>query len=136
MKQAIMAALAIAIKAKAQDSDLQYDFNFDLILAKEDNKMNPLWKWHIKDGPEVVIKDLDSMIIPNNQVAVLKNTPLEGVKYDYMPIMKGGALQYTVDLSNTDCGCVAGAYAVSIEGGCNPEASFEGEMASPPMESP
>jgi len=48
--------------------------------------------------------------------------------------MKGGALQYKVDLSNTDCGCVAGAYAgayaVSLDSGCNPEADM---MSSKPM---
>jgi len=44
--------------------------------------------------------------------------------------MKGGALKYKVDLSNTDCGCVAGAYAVSLESGCNPEMDM---MSSKPM---
>ena len=119
MKQTLMTALAIAY-ARAQLGglegleDLEYDFNFDLIIGEEDGKMNPLWMWCTKEGPAVNINGYDSMVIPNNQVALLKNTPLDGKIHDYQPVMKGGALQYTVDLSTVDCGCVAGAYAVSI----------------------
>ena len=54
----------------------------------------------------------------------MKKAPIDGSEYAYMPFLKGGAVEYKVDLSNTDCGCVAGAYAMSISGGCDPEASM------------
>ena len=120
MKQTIMTALAIAV-ARAQTDDLEYEFNFDLLLAEENAKMHPFWMYRLKEGPAVAVNNYDSMSIPNNQIALIKKFPIDGAEYNYKPIMKGGALQYTVDLSLSDCGCVAGAYAVSIKGGCDPE---------------
>jgi len=32
----------------------------------------------------------------------------------------GGNFEFNVDVSSVACGCVAGAYAVKIEGDCNP----------------
>ena len=37
------------------------------------------------------------------------------------PAIRGGALEYTVDLSNFGCGCVAGVYAVAVNDFCNNE---------------
>ena len=111
-----MAALAITVSRAQTTRELEYDSNFDSlpIVTKMDNTINPLWVWDSKEGPAIDFNNFDSMIIPNNQVALMKDVPMTGSDNNYTPVMKGGALSYTVDLSHVDCGCVAGAYAVSI----------------------
>lgn len=119
MKQTTLAAaLAIAVSRAQQ---FEYSFNYDLVIAEEDNQMHPLWMWHPEEGPKVSVEDFRKITIPNNQKTLMKTSTIDGSEYAYMPILKGGAIEYTVDLSNTDCGCVAGAYAMAITGGCDPE---------------
>ena len=59
--------------------------------------------------------------VPENNSILLKNQEYEGYNYAYKPYVRGGAIQYTVDLSNHGCGCVAGVYAVAMKPGCNGE---------------
>ena len=39
----------------------------------------------------------------------------------YKPRLRGGALQYTVNLKHVRCGCVAGVYAVKVNDKANPD---------------
>ena len=83
MKQTLIAALALAAANAQLDKGYEYSFNFDLFVAKEDDLMKPLWMWRHKDGPKVEVNNYDSMYIPNNQVAYLKDMPLDGKDYAY-----------------------------------------------------
>lgn len=74
------------------------------------------------------------MTIPNNQKVFFKTSPMDGSQYAYTPNLKGGAIEYTVDLSETECGCVAGAYAMAISGGCDPEAAQSGKPHCPTID--
>jgi hypothetical protein len=52
--------------------------------------------------------------IPNNNNIFIKSSPYDGTTYAEKPYIRGGAIQYTVDLSSMGCGCVAGVYAVAM----------------------
>jgi hypothetical protein len=69
----------------------------------------------------------------NNSI-LIKNQEYEGHEYAYKPYVRGGAIQYTVDLSNHGCGCVAGVYAVAMKAGCNGEEEQD-DMSSGSMPS-
>lgn len=43
-------------------------------------------------------------------------------------------MEYTVDLSTVDCGCVAGVYAVAINDYCNPEDTADGRPSCPSID--
>ena len=59
--------------------------------------------------------------VNNNNSVLIKNQAFDGYEYAYKPYIRGGAIEYTVDLSNHGCGCVAGVYAVAMKPGCNGE---------------
>ena len=45
----------------------------------------------------------------------------DGKAFLYQPFLRGGSVQYDVDLSTVGCGCTAGVYAVNSSGYCSPE---------------
>ena len=61
------------------------------------------------------------MKVSSNNSVLLKKSPYEGYEYAYKPYIRGGAIEYTVDLSSHGCGCVAGVYAVAMNAQCNGE---------------
>jgi hypothetical protein len=71
--------------------------------------------------------------VSSNNSILLKDNEYEGYEYTFKPFIRGGAIQYTVDLSSQGCGCVAGVYAVAMNSQCNPEA--EQDMSAAEMES-
>ena len=62
--------------------------------------------------------DVDAVTVPNNNSIILKNDPYDGSDYDLKPYIRGGAVTYDVDISQVDCGCVAGVYAVRTSEEC------------------
>lgn len=57
--------------------------------------------------------------VPNNNSILIKDMEWDGQEFAFKPYLKGGALEYTVDLSTVECGCVAGVYAVKLDNeGC------------------
>ena len=96
--------------------------------------MRPLLARYPKEGADVEFRNFREMSIPNNQKVLFKKSPLDGAKYAYTPNLKGGAIQYTVDLRETECGCVAGAYAMAISGGCDPEAGHSAKPNCPTID--
>ena len=53
----------------------------------------------------------------------------------YKPGIRGGSIQYDVDLSAMDCGCVSGMYLVQYDGNCTqdpmdgqPDCKISGEL--------
>jgi len=59
--------------------------------------------------------------VPNNNSFSIKNWEGDGTNAFFMPYLRGGAMEYTVDLSSVDRGCVAGVYAVAVNDRCNPD---------------
>lgn len=58
------------------------------------------------------------LTVKNNSAMFLKNSMDDGMAAVYKPGVRGGSVSYDVDLSQTDCGCVAGVYLVNIGEGC------------------
>ena len=61
------------------------------------------------------------MKVSSNNSVLLKTSASDGYEYAYKPHLRGGAIEYTVDLSSHGCGCVAGVYAVAMNAQCNGE---------------
>jgi hypothetical protein len=74
-----------------------------------------------------------SVKVSSNNSILLKDQEYEGHEYAYKPYIRGGAIEYNVDLSSHGCGCVAGVYAVAMNSQCNGES--EQDMSSAEMES-
>jgi len=51
--------------------------------------------------------------IHNNNNMLLKNSAWDGVGYVFRPWLKGGHIEFDVDLSHMECGCVAGFYVAN-----------------------
>ena len=78
------------------------------------------------------------MMVSSNNSVLLKTEPYAGHEYAYKPYLRGGAIEYTVDLSTHGCGCVAGVYAVAMNDQCNGETEqdiSDAEMSSGMMPS-
>ena len=71
--------------------------------------------------------------VSSNNAILLKHNEFEGHEYAYKPYIRGGAIEYTVDLGSHGCGCVAGVYAIAVNSQCNGET--EQDMSSAEMES-
>jgi hypothetical protein len=56
--------------------------------------------------------------VPNNNSMMIKRMDYDGADYALKPWVRGGAISYNVDLSNVDCGCVAGVYFVAVDEWC------------------
>ena len=48
----------------------------------------------------------------------IKKSEIGGASGHLEPIVRGGAISYKVDLSQMECGCVAGIYAVRASEWC------------------
>ena len=67
------------------------------------------------------------MTVAANNSIIIKDDKFDKHYYGFKPRLRGGAVQYTVDLSNHFCGCVAGFYLVNIsKTGCEPEDEIDG----------
>lgn len=59
-------------------------------------------------------------IMMNNSIT-LKDAALDGESVNYTPYLRGGAVQFDVDVSQLGCGCVTGVYAVKASSYCTNE---------------
>jgi hypothetical protein len=62
-----------------------------------------------------VDEDNNRVHVPNNNSMLIKKNPYEGENYAFTPYLRGGSIEFTVDLSTVECGCVAGVYAVKLD---------------------
>jgi hypothetical protein len=62
--------------------------------------------WTDEDGKRVNV--------PNNNSIMLKSYNYEDDAFAFKPRIRGGAIEYTVDLSSVECGCVSGVYLVAL----------------------
>ena len=53
------------------------------------------------------------MQIPVDHLITLRDTKVTSVDEMYKPNLRGGAVEFNVNLSSVSCGCVAGVYAVA-----------------------
>ena len=65
--------------------------------------------------------------IPLNNSITLRNEAIEGHDDMYKPNLRGGAIEYNVDLSSVGCGCVAGLYAVFVDDYCNADNNIKSD---------
>ena len=107
---AISALVAVAVHANYQTFKITKDGNSDDKYFRS------------QDWTDAPVDQSDTRVqVKNNNSLLIKNQAFEGYEYAYKPYIRGGAIEYTVDLSNHGCGCVAGVYAVAIRAGCNGE---------------
>ena len=107
---AISALVAVAVHANYQTFKITKDGNSDDKYFRS------------QDWTDAPVDQSDTRVqVKNNNSLLIKNQEFEGYEYAYKPYIRGGAIEYTVDLSNHGCGCVAGVYAVAIKAGCNGE---------------
>ena len=66
-----------------------------------------------------------SVTIGHNDMFVFRNQGNSDIDSVFKPTLKGGAIEYSVNLATNDCGCVAGFYAVEMNNSCNPERPTE-----------
>ena len=50
-----------------------------------------------------------------NSNVFIHDYPYDGQYWAYKPALRGGSIEYDVDLSDFDCGCVAGLYMVKMD---------------------
>ena len=107
---AISALVAVAANASYQTFKITKDGNSDDKYFRS------------QDWTDAPVDQSDRRVqVKNNNSLLIKNQEFDGYEYAYKPYIRGGAIEYTVDLSNHGCGCVAGVYAVAIKAGCNGE---------------
>jgi len=53
--------------------------------------------------------------VGNNNSMLIKDSAWDGQEYAFKPRLRGGAMQFAVDLSSVECGCVAGVYGVKLD---------------------
>jgi len=58
----------------------------------------------------------NTMVIPQNGRAVLIESPSMDPSQFYKPNLLGGSVEYDVDLSESNCGCIAAFYLISAPG--------------------
>lgn len=117
---AVSAIISVAVNA------MYYEYNITL-----DGASSTL-HYRNQDWAESEMSSSGLNISSNNSV-LLKQSPYEGHEYAFKPYIRGGAIEYTVDLSSHGCGCVAGVYAVAMNEQCNGET--EQDISSAEMES-
>lgn len=112
--QKFSTAAILAVSIQAAWHDMKVEVN-----GSEETKQ-------IKSKPWSTIEHMDMdhcALVPNNNSFTLHNQPREDFDTFYKPELRGGSIQYTVDLSAMDCGCVAGVYGVKVDGDCDPNDS-------------
>ena len=106
----VSAIIAVAIKAEY----------FTYPITQDGGQTNLHYRYQDWHQSSQDMSGSEMMVSSNNSI-VLKISPFEGFEYAYKPYIRGGAIEYTVDLSSHGCGCVAGVYAVTMNGQCNGE---------------
>ena len=109
-KFAITALLAAAANATYQNFDITVDTNTRTKYFRSQD-----WSTSPVDQNDTRVS------ISSNNSLLIKDYSYDGHAYAFTPLIRGGAIQFTVDVSNHGCGCVAGAYLVAIKAGCNGE---------------
>lgn len=123
MKQTFVAALSmIAVQASDYFSiNLEVDgYEYEKYVQQID------WFEH-----STVTNDGYGVTIPNNSQILLKNYAYDGQAYAFKPYLRGGSLQYTVDLSGVNAGCATGVYAVALDSECEEWQESDSSVSCP-----
>ena len=75
--------------------------------------------------------DGNGVTIPNNSQILLKNYAYDGQAYAFKPYLRGGSIQYTVDLSGVNSGCATGVYAVALDNNCDEWQESDSSVSCP-----
>lgn len=70
----------------------------------------------------------------NNAVFMKKSKDDVSIYNVYKANLRGGSIKYDVDLSQTDCGCVAGAYLVNTSPECGQKEMTNGDPQCPSID--
>ena len=112
MQKRLSIACTLAVLGEANWLDFKIDID-----GKEKTKTIKSKQWS-----QIEVMDQDHYaLVPNNNSFALQNRPRVDEETFFKPYLRGGSIQYTVDLSALDCGCVAGVYAVTVNKKCDPK---------------
>mgnify|MGYP001180543877 CR=1 FL=1 len=113
MKQFTLAALCAALSS----AEIYQQFTVD-VDGNDRNMHFRSQDWSTVD----VHADGRGISVPNNNYVLIKADPYDGADYAFRPWLRGGAFEYTVDLSSMPCGCVASVHGVRVDSeGCSEE---------------
>ena len=91
--------------------------NFIRFRIKVDGDFSPKWLTN-KNWSSAFTEDFKkSVTIANNNSLFLRNSKSLSEEAMYEPMLRGGSIEYDVDVSAQDCGCVAGVYLVRQDAG-------------------
>ena len=115
VKRHALFAAALAVTASAYQ---EFNMSVDDVLQTKFIKSQT---WTTAE----ISNENKSVRIGNNNSLVFRNNADNALSSVFKPTLMGGAIEYTVDLSSNDCGCVTGLYAVEMTNQCNPETPTE-----------
>lgn len=101
----VAALIAASASAEYQLLRMQVDDNDDEV------KYFRSQLWSEADA----VENSTGILTKTNNSIYIRDETFDGANYAFKPLLRGGSLQYDVDLSSLGCGCVAGAYLVKID---------------------
>lgn len=54
-----------------------------------------------------------SLFVDDNNNVFMQSQPYDGPDYSFKPLIRGGMIEYDIDMSWNDCGCVSSFYLVA-----------------------
>jgi hypothetical protein len=115
MKQFAVAILAAIASAQSQNGWMA------LNMVKDGNDYPDGYFVRSQDWSTATVQDKTLTIGGNNSMAI-QLSQTEDVAANFKPYVRGGSIQYDVNLSAVNSGCVAGVYMVETDGWCDPNA--------------
>ena len=109
MQRFALASLAAVASANWFDMQIKVDGNERMVYARSQ-------EWN-SQNIETSMGDT-CVTVPNNNSMMIKRMDYEGADYALKPWVRGGAISYNVNLSDVDCGCVAGLYMLAVDDWC------------------
>jgi len=119
MRSFISACLATAALSMSNDA---FDFSDLSTVAEIPNGWSSIQITHDGAAKTLYVASGSSssggnrVTIPYNNRAILSQTPSMDPNQYYKPNLLGGSVEYDVDLSQSNCGCVAAFYLVGAPG--------------------
>ena len=104
-----------SVQAEYQQWDIEVDYR---------DRWNTVF-FESQDWSEATT-DRSSVTISTNNHFTIKRNAWDGHDFAAKYLLRGGSVEYDVDLSQMDCGCVAGLYLVQDNEWCDPEAAQNG----------
>ena len=76
-----------------------------------------------------------NLLIDDNNNVFLQSEPIDGADYSFKPDLRGGMIEYDIDMSWNDCGCVSSLYLVANDNEwCSQDAQIDDDVHCPSID--